>query len=367
MLKWRNAVAVLLGAIVYLADNSRGNEEDESARIQSLCSECSKAHADLESAYANVRGSGEFRIEGIGDKNPTVRLFSVEFARKPGNSKYFATGSWVTETTTNIKKQIPDVAVCSTPSASFRVQRKPGDTAFSITHLDDPSAKNQAMPSVVVPFLNAPYTLTGRPLSEHFSNPEFSVTSAEEIWSHNRKMVNFNFHSKSEPKSKSPSARALSDGWVLVSPQEKWAVYQYEAHFRSANGRSSQVFDALAVDYGDAIQGIPIPKLVTYKRIHKSTDGKKVKKTTDGRIVHDGDVTNLQTLRVDHLDFELEPDESFTLASFGLPELEKPKSGFRRGTLTLQLFAVAGASLVVAVMLRYLAWRRHRHTAGTAL
>ena len=122
------------------------------------------------------------------------------------------------------------------------------------------------------------------------------------------------------------------DGWILVEPEKKWVLREYEL------GHRKQVIRGL-VEYGDPQDGFPLPKRVVIKGFPRGSS----------------EPTFIQIFTFEDLRFVDVPDGEFTLAAFGLPELGQPgRSRSRYANRTVfWLLGAALVSLVLAVALKY--------------
>jgi len=128
-------------------------------------------------------------------------------------------------------------------------------------------------------------------------------------------------------------------GWILIAPEKKWVVRDYELAYTDGGGLRGQV------EYGDVQDGFPVPKRVVIKSFNRQN---KL------NFIHD--------FQFEDLRFVDPPDREFTLAAFGLPELGEPGRTRSRyvNRAVFWLLGAAVAALLVSIVLKYYAGRLRR-------
>jgi len=196
------------------------------------------------------------------------------------------------------------------------------------------------------PILWVPY---GIPFSTDrmVSNPRFVVQAVSPVSRNGKNMLKVEFDWPYDPNRTVPKkARDPGgyEGFFLVSPQEKWVLYEYEC--REKEGASRIVYKG-TVDYQGSLDGFPIPRRATCQRL----------KLPGGELV--------ETYSYDFLKFRFVdlPDQDFSLAAFGIPEqVTRPSKVARKGILGYWFLALALAALAAAVFFKMASSRLKRAT-----
>ena len=257
---------------------------------------------------------------------------------------------------------LPDTVQCYNKSMSFHLEKKVGASSFILESVGgtDPKEQTSAM-SLVSKFMDSPYTLIGPTVSNYLAKPGFTIEKVEPtILDHkNLLKIFFKYQQENAPKveagRKARISWGLDSGWLLVSPEEGWIIYQEENDWTRPGG--STLVHSLSIAYDENRSGIPRPKRVQFERASRFPDGQKEMTLKDGTVVFSGDVTARDVFEFDRFDFEEAADSAFTLPAFGLPDLGKQIAA--RGSITPWIFAAAFLALVLAIALRYYAARRN--------
>jgi len=359
-MKPRTAISLVF--VFFLTCCVRGDDLGrQSIELKKVRSDYQKATAELEAQFATLRGSGRYEIQGMRQERGLIRSFDIQFAKKPSMFKYVVTNHKLEEM--QKKSNIPDQVSCSNRLISFSLSRALESNEFSITSKGEPNEHLKTIGYVSVPpFLDCAFAIAGRPLSKFFAEPTLALTKVEKIKHKGANMLKLYFHSGEKLPAGTTRGRVLSDAWVIVSPEDKWVAHQYEATFTQyPGGAASPVSMVGSVEYGESYAGVPIPRRAEYRHVYKVKEGQMETKAKNKRIIRDGQVADIVVFDFDHLDFEAEPDASFTLAAFGVPEVGKI-TGSRRGSGMNRFLLLSAALITVAAALKIYAAQRRKNT-----
>jgi hypothetical protein len=355
----RLVLLVLIPSIIVVPSTAR--ETDETARLSAVRSDYARGLAQLQTEFATFGGSGKYTDSRSPDQ--AERTYEVDFTRKPGSFK-FITHDHVLLNNGN-RSVSQDVAVCSNPLITVRLDRPSGAPAFYVS-------RTETSPIITGPtgplpkFLDCAYSMAGYSLPDLLSDPDFVLDKAEEVTLKANTMVKIFFHRKPKlgPNPKSKVLQVLKDGWIITSPRDNWATQQYEfrlTHLTRLKGTALAEICGGLVEYGESSSGTRLPKRAVIKRfIRLDSENKKVLKLAPD--VHDGDVMATETFDFQNVQFESQSDEAFTLVAFGLPELGAPVRHFRRDYAAVWYIVAALAFLVTAIALRRFVSRRSQRS-----
>ena len=328
---------------------------DDQAKLNEIRSDYSAGVAALERAFGTIRGSGKLVIEVVGNVADQSRSCVCAFARKPGMNRFLA--SDFNARRGDEQRHVPDVAVCRNNSAGFRLEKKSGAAQFTITDIGSSSKTHGITEEAFWTKVDSPYWFADARISEYPADPTFALTKVDQVEVQQKKLLKLHFHYNHKPGAKKTPLSRTVGGWVLVSPAEHWIIYEYEAHFRRPSGDPYPLMTVASVEYGESHSGIPLPKKAITKEVVASATPVQLTKT---KSLKTGSAMNTVTAEFTNLDFLEEPDSSFTLASFGLPEIAASvaKTPRTSSTMTIWLFLAAIVFLVVAIAAKWLGRRR---------
>jgi hypothetical protein len=253
---------------------------------------------------------------------------------------------------------------------SFLLERGEGSNSFTLRSTGGTEARDRIMVRRRMDmFLDAPFTLVGTEIRSHLSNSEFKLVRVEPVIRDGKRMLKLHFRYDRDVRAKmeaNPSSFFIDTAWILVSPEESWAMYQEEVQYVPIGKAPAATVRMMNVEYEGSTAGIPSPKKIEHRMSQKLINGQKEIKSKDGTILRDGDVTSLATFEFDELHFEELPDSEFTLAAFGLPELGKSETPAARASTTVWYFLAAFVALLLAVALKYYASRAGTPRPGEA-
>ncbi len=263
----------------------------------------------------------------------------------------------------------PDSAVCYNTLLSFNLKKSVDTNSYVITSAGGVERQELQMiltVSQINRFLDCPYWLAGPLIPDFLSKPGFTLERAEPTTVNDKRLLKIDFSYDPTNHSDQPARKAaagavkkpttrIESGWLLVSPEENWVVYQEEVRFTPA-GDVAKVH-LLSVEYEGNLSGTPVPKRAQLKSTLRIDNDKKEMTLEGGRVLHDGDVASIDTFEFDNISFDEVPDSEFTLPAFGLPDLGSPDQLVRRDYSFVWMFLVAFFALIIAVGLKYYASR----------
>ena len=215
---------------------------------------------------------------------------------------------------------------------------------------------------MVQAFVAGAFSVEAYPMTELLAKEWFSIEKVEDLSPEadgSLLKIYFRAQFKPEPGARNASARRPRQGWILVVPNDGWAIREYQVQYANlSTGKLRPVGTAGVVDYQASDAGSRVPKHVTIRHLIKLEDGKKEEKLPSGVVLHDGEQLSVETFEFDHFDFTAEPESSFTLAAFGLPDVQRQGSTPRGRSTGLWFLASAAVSLLVALLLKEYARRR---------
>jgi hypothetical protein len=203
---------------------------------------------------------------------------------------------------------------------------------------------NSLVRKMLRPVLWVPYAIPFS-IDRMVSSPRFMVRAISPVSRNGKDMLRIEFDWPNDPSRKKPTRGKDTggfEGFILVSPQEKWVLYEFECRQKSGAGRSGWRGSA---DYQGTVDGFPIPKRVAHQ----------VLKLPEGDVV--------SSYAYDFLDFRFAdvPDNEFTLARFGVPEsVLEPAKVARNGRLGYWLAGLAVLAVLLAVCLKIVSSRAAR-------
>jgi hypothetical protein len=240
----------------------------------------------------------------------------------------------------------------SNKNYSFALMKLGDSKDFVIKSLEaangpDRAPKRSGTKQLLRPFLWVPYASLfphDSLLSNQRFDPRFVVRRVSTVAHTGRSLLRVEFDILKAPPSETRTEAASNtvryEGFFLVSPEEKWVLYEYERRMKTGNPR---FLYKGAVEYQGTLDGFPIVRHATHETL----------KLPQCDVV--------ETHSFEFLDFRIAvlPDQDFTLASFGIPEaVAQPAKVARSRGLGYWLLALATAALAAAVFFKMAASRR---------
>lgn len=297
--------------------------ESERRRFQA---EYPGANRRLEALLTMVKGTGKLESTA---KDRTI-VYRVDFAVDGPSRKVVrdALTQFVTSpsgSSVESKRESQSV-YCVTPDVAFSLFRKMEDQPYSLSEFED-NGPADSVSIFLDRYLMAPYGVFGIPMSEIMADPSFKVRSVDAISEGGGLYLKVSFDY-------APKTIGLRSGWIMVSPQDRWAIVRAECQM----GDKPENRLICKVEYGERAGEVRFPKRVSY--------------TLPGSRHSVFEFAEIVT--------ERSAAKDFTLAAFGLPDLGRP--GVSRATSSGRywLFLLAFVALVIAITMRYGASRVRR-------
>jgi hypothetical protein len=229
----------------------------------------------------------------------------------------------------------------------FSLRKKGGGREYSIDSLEARGADHPPISMPMRAYLFAPCAVQVASMMRVVTHPHFSVRDITAVTRDGKTLLRIAFDCPTDP----PTKKGFIDsggieGSVLVSPEEKWALYEYECRRK----KGIPMLYTGTIDYQGSLDGFPVPKRLARQRVVKRPKGDEV-----------------ETQAYDFLEFHhTSPrDEEFTLAAFGIPEdVTRPSGPGRKGVLGYWLVALALAALAAAVFLKIASSRLREQARG---
>jgi hypothetical protein len=326
-MKMELLVMTFLFAIIGLSEGGLGGEDFLKKRFLSEYPEAMKA---WEARFSNAVG--------------TVMLIQDDSRRNPpthGESLY------------KFKCKLPGMAIVSRTMSSegsqqemvsgynkdyaFKLKRAVEAADFSILSLE--SAKKASQ----VPFSSPVWHFVWLPYATHIENfrlvssPRFVVQAVTSFSRNGRSLLKIEFDYPNDPKHVARKGFVDNggyEGYFVVSPEEKWVLYEYESRQKKGKLRSTHKG---TVEYEGTSDGFPIPK-------------RAVSQTFD---FPEGKLFSTHSYEFQRFMADNVPDGEFALAAFGIPEeVSQPAKVARSRGLGYLFLALALVALVAAVLFR---------------
>lgn len=302
-----------------------------------------------------------------------IKAWEAKSSRAEGKIKYTEDrftkkGKAHRETLYSFKCKFPDMAVLtSAPNPDGgpeqRVDAYNRNYSFSLRRIDEGGDSsihslqeagkathpptNWPTSTWLQPFLRVPYSSLGANL-KLITRPRFVLRAVSPVNRYGKNLLRVEFDVPSDPNRAAVPVRGRDtgghEGFFLVSPEEKWVLYEYE--YREKKG--TRLYKR-TVSYQGTLDGFPIPNHVT---------GQTLK-------LPEGDIEN--SYFYDFLEFRFAdvPDSDFTLTAFGIPEtVARPSSVARKSRFGYWFLALALAAMAAAVVFKVAASRRQRASSA---
>jgi hypothetical protein len=290
--------AVLLVSLLLWA-SSASARDDETALKARVLENYPAALRLLESHFANAFGSVTATEEHWVGKPRHVQIRGqLTFASGwPHRGKVTRLAALTTMNDRQTKAP-KETVFCFNTESSFMLVKEAGKSQFAIESLaknkDGQSFVKDQMDSWLYSYLHAPFSLGGPSMHSVIGDGGSSVERVTSMRRDGKALLKLAFDCK---KGENKRLRKLS-GWVLLAPEEKWVIHEYEFTDTINVWRGR-------VEYAPSQDGFPVPKRVVATR---STLGERQPIDIDTYLfsdLHFGDV----------------PDSEFQLAAFGLSDV----------------------------------------------
>jgi hypothetical protein len=352
----RATIGASISGFLFLWSTLAGAREDEAVLRARVLKEFPEALKALQEHFSTAVGSVSYsREEGIARPHDAKRVGKFAFAtRRPYwarvtksptiRAKSSGPGPEGKEVPEVASSSGPEIVYCYNKDYSFNLlKRKDSDSQYVIKSFDqnldgEPSheVKGQVY-NLLYDYLDAPFSCPPlwRPSSSIIASDRSLIQHISEVRQDGENCLKLEVRLKEGIVWKTDQGRLSPEynGWILVAPEKKWVVREYDLDAGSHRYRGR-------VEYGDIQDGFPVPRRFVLELKNQKT----------GRV-------NVHEYTFDDLRLVDPPDDAFTLAAFGLPELGQPgptRSRYANRTL-FWLLGAAAASLLVAIVLKYYA------------
>jgi hypothetical protein len=344
------AIGASIFGFLFLWSSLSCARDDEAALRSRVLKEFPEALKVLEEHFAGAVGSVNYSLE--------TRIGQPRHIQQEGNAKFLTRRPYWARVTASERlpakssglgaagKGAAEIATSSgreivygyNEDYSFSLSKKDADPQYIIKSLDKneggepPRHLKVQVDGWLYEYLDAPFSFSAvyQPLSRIISSDRFSIQRVSEVRHDGENCLKLEVRLK-EGTWKIAQGKPSPEyaGWILVAPEKKWVVREYEL-------RQSIVALRGRVEYGDIQDGFPLPKRV----VTEAMDTRSEKPI----FRHEFTFEDLRLVAP--------PDREFTLAAFGLPELGKPRSSRHANRTVFWLLGAALASLVVAIVLK---------------
>jgi hypothetical protein len=308
---------------------------DESALKKRVLLEYPLALKNLETHYGRATGTAKHSAKSYnGELESVLSVGAYSFALdRPKRAKLMIKSSGGTKRREESARRV----ICYNEEYSFELASK-GSAELSIKSLEKGSDLGvKQMQGELSRSLEAPLRMYILPVAGVFESPNFKIRSATEISRKSKRMIKIEFDSPSD------NHRGGYEGFLVVSPEERWTLYEYEYRAKKGTGLRKGT-----IEYEGTDDGFPIPKQI----IHSTFKLPQL------------DLRHVETVDLQDIRFTVGADREFTLAAFGFPEMLQPSRAARTGNTGPWLIGLALFSLCIAVALKF-ASTYFRRTAGT--
>ena len=355
-MRLRNAtISPLISGFLFLCATLACGRDDEAVLKSRVLKEFPAALRALEEHFSRAVGSVNYSLErGIGKAKSRHRGMAGKFTfatRRPYWARVVSSRPKPLKSSgpRAAGKEVPEAAdssdgefvYCYNKLYSFSLSKKNADSQYVITSFDKnvdgepPRSLKVQVDGWLFEYLDAPFSFSAayQPLSRIISSDSFSIQRVSEVRQDGEIYLKLEVRLKEGIwKIAKGKPSPDYDGWILVAPEKKWVVREYELGHGAGGLRGR-------VEYGDIQDSFPVPKRIVVEGFDRSSK--------ELHYVHDFTFEDLR--------FVDPPDDEFTLAAFGLPEIGKPETPRSRyaNRTAFWLLGASLASLFVAIVLKY--------------
>jgi hypothetical protein len=283
-----------------------------------------QAVARLEKSYERAEGKGVYtRLMRGGTADGRKIRFTFLFeknGKKKNEHRYW-------EPDEKQGKIVEQVRCCNPEKYTFTAVKYDTDAALVVRDLNrEPGNFDDHYETFVARHSEAMYSVFGIPISRLMEDPSFTIRNATSTSNDGRELIKIEYEYK--PTSKQGQNWILRSGWIEVSPADGWAIQRYESQLKPEMKGTVSAF----VEYRrDSTTGLNVP----VRSQVDSPDGIHTVEFSDYRV---GD-----SLGSGH----------FTLASFGIPELDMIAQSSNMNQPFYWFLGASILALVVAAVARY--------------
>jgi hypothetical protein len=251
---------------------------------------------------------------------------------------------------------------CYAPGRAFLLERDSRESPFRIKYvgIDTPDHRKR-VDRTLARLSDWGVAAGGIPILELISSRHFVLgKAAAEAGPDGKRQLRVSFTTRppegaAQPKAAGRRRFVLRSGWILVSPDQRFALHEYA--FLSHAGSGPSVLDTGTVSYSDQdVDGVPTPRSVETKMISCETTEPDIRRPAEvnGRIFEE------ESFELDGWAFGPVSPQQFSLEAFGLASYDptiRPSSVWRIGLVCL---LVASSGLIGSMGLRRLGSRGGR-------
>jgi hypothetical protein len=223
-------------------------------------------------------------------------------------------------------KWAKEAVACKGRDAYFRIHwPTEGSTPVLVEH-----GKGPADPQPALELLRSPFTYFAEPLSRTMSSGGFSIERVSKVESQAAQCLKIDYRIDYarflERIGRPPTAGRWSRGWIVLAPGDGWVIHELVVYEEERPGRKW----VRRVTYGEKEGGVPNPTCVENLAM------------------------NIRRTVLDIPAFKRgpTPSEDFTLAYFGLPDIDKPSSTAYHSRLGYWFTGGGLAAIALAVILK---------------
>ncbi len=298
------AICHALAVALFLWAGSARAADDEQSLKAKVLGGYPEALKVLETRFGKAFGTVALSEEYWVGKPKHIRLVGqYAFAAKwPDLAKVTRTAA---ATIVNDEKTgMPKATVfCTNKENSFWLVREAGKSDFAIRTFaeagEDRAFVKQQMYPWLYSYLHAPFSLGGLPASSVIADGAATIKRVSSVRRDGKSDLKVEFDLS---KGGNKRLRGMT-GWVIVAPEEKWVIREYEL-------TDATSFTRGRLDYAALQDGFPVPK-----RVITATSG-----------IGDRQPTHDEIYEFKELHFGEVPDDEFQLRAFGLFEWSQSES-----------------------------------------
>lgn len=230
-------------------------------------------------------------------------------------------------------KKNSERVVCLGKGIKFILSRPLEGNQYALREHHLPNKESQWAGFMSWKFLSAPFAINGFSFSYIMRHPSFSIRNVSWVEHRGKKCVKIVYicDGSKDPKLAYP----IQSGWLIVSPDDQWSIQEvlcdWEKHKKN--------YVHIIVEYPEKpIDGVPVPSKVT------------IDFRDDFKTVYE----------LKHIEFKKAEDREFTLAYFGLPDIDKPAPARTVSKWPAIFISLAILALVVSIALKIWSDRKQK-------
>jgi hypothetical protein len=220
-----------------------------------------------------------------------------------------------------------EVAHCAGRDVSFRVRwlKEGGPPLLADFEKATPGGQEIPIANIFGDYIKNVYKVAGFARDEVFPNPPFVIRRVTSLSKDGVALARVEFEFKrTDAEIAKNKGRRITSGWFVARPDENWVIQEYQA-----STPSSSDFLNIKVDFEGKEDGFPLPKRIT-------------RYTAVGRY----------EVILDSIQHRPTPESEFTLAAFGLPEIDRTPRPASPNLRAYWLIAIGVVVFIVAIGLK---------------